>query len=1330
MHRKRISMVMACVLALTMTVGQGGLAFAADDFSTGQEELATEELTDAEMEDLQDVEEEMQTSTDDIDLFTDESNDAVFSAGDTDTPAQNEEQEINGAGTYTVTYDQIYYFKPAETGMYKFDFGTNAFTIGFEASIDGDSVSSSGNYTFKAEADKTYTVKVERISEEEEDSGENPDTETTTSISITKLPSIKSVTINSTLPETCEIAKEYAVGNQSFLDRLDYTFNLDDGTTVTGNSNINDYGYLWITYTDENGQEVDYDQIQPGDVGGYRFYSTKDPSVMSKVYRCNFISFVQKANEHDAVYDKNTGNLTVTLGSPYKDWTSLYSYGFVYDCHQDFEGSVDVGFEYKNVDIYELTKDGLRTIYTPDFESGKKYYIKVQADHELMEYEKVFTVYGVSQNIEATWNLAPTDSFLEELLPVEADVAESLSVLLNDNGDITTTFSGEINKKYGQCDIECEEAENGDKVYGVTFSKNEYISLSKTSKKTSITAEDNNIPAVSLDNDQLEIPRNYNNSNVFKFTAPEDGGYSFNITGNIFENYYTNRADIAYVIKSNKGDYTETRYSYVSSNKTINLNKNDTIYVATYPYIGNITVHVERKPVVWKIELANPDVIPDTLYLQFLDHNGLDTYFNEAEFNVTYIDASGKMNTEKAEGLYSEVEGFGQIGLSNNGMYRYDYDTDEVECVPGSYELKVALSEINDSGYYVESYSIGKTVTIGDLNTMSTSLEVSPEKELDLSEQKTESKNFWIGNTTENTVKYKVNLETPGSKINLLLTSVAGGEAEAKQIINSTYVTLKPNEKAYFEFWGDADAVQVIPSDIESITAKIVTEKPVLLKDVPGIGVEDLTFEVEVKNTEGKTEKYTEVNSGVILEKYGKAELQFANGMPLSAQEDSEIELKLSMPAISNDLINVDGTVKVTSWKDFFGEEDNLPGINEKVTFSAEKKYNGNAAAAIRIPEAGVYNIDVTYSKATDDWAYYCEVRHSEEQMDPDGFNGSTVMALKQGTLMLFGSNVESVIVTKIDSVKDELQKLCDECKKLKSSDYTKDSWDDLAGELWDVQEMLKAWDKYQEDDFVYELNKLKNLKDSLVLAPKPTPNPYPYYPDPVATVTPTPTATPMPTATPTPSPEPTETPKPVGEQKPVISTAKANGNKVHAQLKDEIENAEGYDFVLCASKSDFKSGKYLDTRKNLTEPEVYFSYVPKGTYYVYCHAWNYVDGKKVYSKWSSPNRVKVVATTVAAPKISSVKVKGRTVTIKLSRDKTAAGVDLVLGKSTSKDQYGKRPVNYGKLVKKNKKGTTITFTNVPKGTYYIGAHAFNRSATDKSKVFSQWSNIKKIVVK
>lgn len=196
----------------------------------------------------------------------------------------------------------------------------------------------------------------------------------------------------------------------------------------------------------------------------------------------------------------------------------------------------------------------------------------------------------------------------------------------------------------------------------------------------------------------------------------------------------------------------------------------------------------------------------------------------------------------------------------------------------------------------------------------------------------------------------------------------------------------------------------------------------------------------------------------------------------------------------------------------------------------------------------------------------------------------------------------------------------------------------------------------------------------------------------------------------------------------PEIESVKVSGNKVTVKLTGATENAESYDYVT-GKKNCITTPKYVDIRKNCGTTAT-FSYVQKGTYYVYCHAWKKVNGKKVFSDWSEPYSFKIKATTISAPKITSVKVKDRTETVTIKNAKGTIGIDAVLGKITVKDQHGKRPSDYGKFVIRNQKTTTIIFENVPKGTYYVGVHASNRSGGMNSKVFSKWSNIKKAVVK
>ena len=201
----------------------------------------------------------------------------------------------------------------------------------------------------------------------------------------------------------------------------------------------------------------------------------------------------------------------------------------------------------------------------------------------------------------------------------------------------------------------------------------------------------------------------------------------------------------------------------------------------------------------------------------------------------------------------------------------------------------------------------------------------------------------------------------------------------------------------------------------------------------------------------------------------------------------------------------------------------------------------------------------------------------------------------------------------------------------------------------------------------------------------------------------------------------------------PMISDVKVVGNKATVILSGESDGASGYDYVISTDRDCITNKDYTSVNKNQVKTNTTFEYVGQNTYYAYCHAWKRDEnGKKVFSDWSNAYPFVVSAITPSQPVITSVKVKGSTVTVTYTKASNADGYDVVLGTSTKKVNGETRPVEYGKLVKKNIKGNvvTATFKNVKKGTYYAGLHAFNRTSEDGKKVFSQWSNVKKVNVK
>ena len=201
----------------------------------------------------------------------------------------------------------------------------------------------------------------------------------------------------------------------------------------------------------------------------------------------------------------------------------------------------------------------------------------------------------------------------------------------------------------------------------------------------------------------------------------------------------------------------------------------------------------------------------------------------------------------------------------------------------------------------------------------------------------------------------------------------------------------------------------------------------------------------------------------------------------------------------------------------------------------------------------------------------------------------------------------------------------------------------------------------------------------------------------------------------------------------PMISSVKFTGNKATVILSGDSEGAAGYDYVISTDRDCITNKHYDSVNKNQVRTSTTFKYVQQGTYYAYCHAWKRDEnGKKVFSDWSNAYPFVVSAITPDAPVITNVKVSGSTIKVTYKAAANATGYDVVLGTGSKKENGETRPYQYGNHKKLNlKEGTvTATFKNVPKGTWVVGMHAFNRTSEDGKKVFSPWSNLKKATVK
>ncbi|MDU5953286.1 MAG: hypothetical protein E6Z10_01850, partial [Ruminococcus sp.] len=182
----------------------------------------------------------------------------------------------------------------------------------------------------------------------------------------------------------------------------------------------------------------------------------------------------------------------------------------------------------------------------------------------------------------------------------------------------------------------------------------------------------------------------------------------------------------------------------------------------------------------------------------------------------------------------------------------------------------------------------------------------------------------------------------------------------------------------------------------------------------------------------------------------------------------------------------------------------------------------------------------------------------------------------------------------------------------------------------------------------------------------------------------------------------------------PMISSVKVVGNKATAILSGDSEGAAGYDYVISTDRDCITNKDYDSVNKNQVQTSTTFKYVQQGTYYAYCHAWKRDEnGKKVFSDWSNAYPFVVSAITPDAPVITNVKVSGSTIKVTYKAAANATGYDVVLGTSSKKENGETRPYHYGDHKVLNlKEGTvTATFKKVPKGTWVVGMHAFNRTS-------------------
>lgn len=189
------------------------------------------------------------------------------------------------------------------------------------------------------------------------------------------------------------------------------------------------------------------------------------------------------------------------------------------------------------------------------------------------------------------------------------------------------------------------------------------------------------------------------------------------------------------------------------------------------------------------------------------------------------------------------------------------------------------------------------------------------------------------------------------------------------------------------------------------------------------------------------------------------------------------------------------------------------------------------------------------------------------------------------------------------------------------------------------------------------------------------------------------------------------------------------NKNMVTATVLEYI--GDGYDCILGTNTKDGRpirgTGKLASKQ---TGKQIIFRNVPKGIYYLAIHPYVNTDNGKKYGSWSEIKAVKITVSTPTRPKVKSAKVSGKNLTVNVSLPKGAAGYNLVLGKTTMKNDSSAasilRPTKIA-YQKNGQKKASVKLTKLKKGTYYIGVQTYNYQ--NGKKVYSQWSPLKNVKV-
>ena len=182
-------------------------------------------------------------------------------------------------------------------------------------------------------------------------------------------------------------------------------------------------------------------------------------------------------------------------------------------------------------------------------------------------------------------------------------------------------------------------------------------------------------------------------------------------------------------------------------------------------------------------------------------------------------------------------------------------------------------------------------------------------------------------------------------------------------------------------------------------------------------------------------------------------------------------------------------------------------------------------------------------------------------------------------------------------------------------------------------------------------------------------------------------------------------------------------------------------DMFYCVAGTDYKNGAPIRGKDGRIATyqkgnKVVFRNLNGGTYYIGTRALSVDGNKKTYSEWSNLAYVRIEVDTPARPNISSASVSGRNIQFTAALPKGISGYDIMLSRGTKKNDSSTAGVAipasnkavYGRSKPASGTKETVTIRNIKPGTYYLGIQAY--SVQEGRKIYSQWSPLKKIVIK